>query len=550
MTSTTAYRTRSPRDSGAQTHPGPAPTWELTEALISLDRREAVLWGIVAFGILLRLFQYLANPSLWINEAMLAHSLAGRSYWGLWKALDYEQAAPPLFLWLERFSVDLFGRGEMSLRLVPFLAGCSVMPLGLLVARRLLPQGAVAVALALLAISDPLIDHSVEVKPYTLDAAVSLLFLLCVLRVLQEGGQRTDLLLLGTFGILAPWISFPAVFVVPAGYIVLLGSCDPRRDRRRCCAIVVGMLLWLVSTLGLMMLVTRWHTTGALQEVWIRAGGFPPVPPRSWSEARWYARAAVRALEMPGGFTVRTVGLFLAVLGVADLLRRRLWASANLLCLPLLLAFGASVFRLYPFAHRLLLFAGPSLAFLVTFGLRCIWKARIGPATPGTRSRPWGYRLGRGLYLVAVVLALGLTVGVEGSRALYHVARPRVREQVREMAGHLRRSGRPGDLVYVYYAASPTFRFYVPQPPFRVRYGIKRRKHPELYRTDLDSLVGERRLWVLISHIYKQAGVNEHQFILQHLDRIGRLLESHPCTDGGLYLYDLSDARSQGAARE
>ncbi|HXU32187.1 MAG TPA: hypothetical protein VN851_16580 [Thermoanaerobaculia bacterium] len=69
----------------------------------NLAGREPIEWrwpaGLaILLGVALRLWQYLANPSLWVDEAALARNVLDRSVPGLFGALDYGQIAPPGFL--------------------------------------------------------------------------------------------------------------------------------------------------------------------------------------------------------------------------------------------------------------------------------------------------------------------------------------------------------------------------------------------------------------------------------------------------------------------
>ena len=59
---------------------------------------------VVAVGIALRLWQYLADASLWVDEAALARNIVDRSPAGLLAPLDYGQAAPWGFLLIEKLA--------------------------------------------------------------------------------------------------------------------------------------------------------------------------------------------------------------------------------------------------------------------------------------------------------------------------------------------------------------------------------------------------------------------------------------------------------------
>ena len=130
-----------PVDQSLRTSKSPMISWP---ALVSRMHARRVgfwaLWGAFALaGTWLRLVQFFAARSLWLDESMLALNVASRSFRDLLRPLDYNQVAPPLFLWLGRLSIDLAGTNEMALRAWPMLAGLSV-PL-LLVARRLSAPG-------------------------------------------------------------------------------------------------------------------------------------------------------------------------------------------------------------------------------------------------------------------------------------------------------------------------------------------------------------------------------------------------------------------------
>jgi len=498
--------------------PDPSKAEGATAFLARIGRCGGALWALIGFGILLRAAQYVADPSLWLDEAMLALNLVGRTAAGLRGPLAYEQAAPYLFLILERKVLDILGTGEMALRLLPFLASCASLPLGLVVSRRMLPPAGVAVAVALLAVSDPLIDYAAQVKPYAVDAAVALLILAATLKIRAGEGRRVWTLLLGALGLFSPWLSFPSPFVFGPALAILLAA---RRPGTRAGVLGAGGL-WAGSLIGLALYTAGWESAGALRGVWSATGGFPPAPPRSVEDLLWYPKAAVDVLRMPGGITIPGVGVVLSLWGAVAMAARREWASWTLAAGPLLLALAASALHLYPFSGRLLLFAAPGLTVLVARGLL-------------EASRTGGRRLATALLLVALLL----TIGVEAGRAAYHVARPRVREEVRDLVGILEDAGLADDIVYVYYGAGPTFDYYAPDPDFCVLYGIKARGEPELYLEELDALAGERRVWILLSHVYDWRRLDEGAWILDHLDARFARLETHEAAGGGLYLYDL-----------
>ncbi len=132
-------------------------------------------WTVMAAGVALQLFHYFSNRSLWIDEASLALNLIHRNFAELLQPLDHNQVAPVLFLWIERLFVELFGPGELALRLFPLICSILAMPLMYLLAKKLSGDINTAItALFILSLSPLMIYFSAEVKQYSIDVLCTL----------------------------------------------------------------------------------------------------------------------------------------------------------------------------------------------------------------------------------------------------------------------------------------------------------------------------------------------------------------------------------------
>ena len=129
---------------------------------------------IIGLGIVLRLVQYLYNRSLWFDEVSLALNVIEKTFSELLQPLDYGQMAPPGFLLVAKVLINTFGDGEYVLRLFPLAAGIFSLFIFYEVARRVLSQRGLIIALAFFAISYPLIRYSSEFKQYSSDVAIAL----------------------------------------------------------------------------------------------------------------------------------------------------------------------------------------------------------------------------------------------------------------------------------------------------------------------------------------------------------------------------------------
>src|SRR5687767_12002909 len=91
----------------------------VTVALIRFYSWRRLCAVLVAFGALLRIIQYAANRSLWLDEAAFARNVLDRSFAQLLLPLDYLQTPPMGFLLFEKLAVSVFGGSEYALRLLP-----------------------------------------------------------------------------------------------------------------------------------------------------------------------------------------------------------------------------------------------------------------------------------------------------------------------------------------------------------------------------------------------------------------------------------------------
>ena len=223
----------------------------------------------MACGILCRVVQYIWDRSFWVDEASLVLNIRTKTAAQLLGRLDYHQAAPPLFLLMERGIFHLFGGSEWSLRLLPLLAGCASVVLFARLARRLLSPWPATLALALFCFSDRLIWHPTEVKQYGTDVFVAVLLMLVAV------GSRTDerapvrrLVCLSIVSVVAVWFSYPAVFVFAGLSLALLPSIVRRGGRSRA-IFVAGNLVVLASFAVLLLTVVHAQQSQSLAEYWV-----------------------------------------------------------------------------------------------------------------------------------------------------------------------------------------------------------------------------------------------------------------------------------------
>lgn len=417
----------------------------------------------VAVGLALRLYHFLLCPVVWHDEAAMIVNVLNLSFAEMLGPLFYAQAAPPLFLMLERVMVLLFGDSEYVLRLIPFLASCGSVVAVAGLAQRVTTTGTAAVAVGLFAVSERLLWHSTEAKPYSVDVFVAALVAYGFVRT--NGWPLYARCRLGI--VCAPvmiWLSFPACFVLGAVLVGLLPSCWAERRNWSARLGYSGFALAvIVAFMALALGPAVAQRNAELDTFWQE--DFPDWSD-PWGVVPW---ALLRTLEvlryaiMPYGF------LFVGNVIIAAVVwcRRGKATTVVVLVLPIGLALIAALLGKYPYGGtRLLAYATPAVCVLTAEGLRIVIEA-FGRF----RSLAWGF----------AALLLAIPVGLAG----YLVVAPWPRAACDEAAAYVLQHRGANDYILINHAE---YEYYF-------------RQHPQLWRTWYGTFtpddLSRRKIWVV-----------------------------------------------------
>lgn len=480
---------------------------------------------IILVGMALRIGQYLANRSLWLDEALLAQNIANRSLAGLTQPLDHDQGAPVGFLFVQKLTVQALGNEDYILRLIPLAAGVLSLYLVYKVAGYYTTGTAILVALALFAISGPLVYYASEVKQYSSDVAICLLLLLVAAGCFEADGAPKHYVALGVAGALALWFSHPALFVVAGIGLSLALYLLARRDWRMLSWLGGVFVAWSASFVALYVFSLR---ALAANDTLIRYWGssFMPMPP--WRDPAWLPDAFLNMLEDPAGLSAVSIAMVAFFLGCLSLLLRR-WPIAFALILPFALVLLASGLRKYPFSGRLMLFIVPLAFLLIADGIERTRMILL-------RINPW-VSFGAWLILAAALLS------APAAHALQNLRQPQLREHIKPVVSYIAQHKLDEDSIYVYYGAEFLFRYYAPRYGFQeddYSVGVASRQDPDQYAQELNELSGRGRTWFVFSHVYDWEMIDEEAFFLEQLDRLGTRLDEVKAPGASAYLYDLT----------
>jgi hypothetical protein len=377
----------------------------------------SALWlaGLLVLGLGLRAYHYLSDPPVWHDEVALIMNVLDKSYLEHLGPLYYSEAAPPLFLWIEKSVVGLLDDGTFALRLFPFLASCAAFLMLVTIARRFLPASSLFVFALLLGCSDRLLWHACEAKPYAVDmlVGVGLLALFALvhrysplpctrevagtLRVPSAGcgtrsvlatsagtGERGEasssestvaalsrlLLFLAVLSPVLIFLSFPACFLL--GGVALCLLPEVWRTARWPAWSCYGAFLTLLGVSFLLLLLgpIQQQKAPRLMACWVEL--FP-----NW-EMPWTVPVHMaRRLTEVFRYACEPIGNVLvpvALVGAVVMWRRGQTRLLAFLTLPLALTAFAWLLGQYPLGpSRVVVFLAPACLFLVAAGMPTVY---------------------------------------------------------------------------------------------------------------------------------------------------------------------------------
>ena len=285
-------------------------------------------------------------------------------------------------------------------------------------------------------------------------------------------------------------------------------------------------VLWPASFLLSFLVSLRGLTHDAvLLDYW--QGAFAPFPPLSGADIRWFVDSSLGIFSDPVGLTLVGIAAVAALVGLVEFYSKH-FARFVLLLTPLVATLAASTLHRYPFRGRLLLFLVPSHLILVDRALP-VWRGYV----------PKRAKLSPTLAFLLIGFLFLHPLLDAGSGCLISL---RTKEEIKPVIRYVENHRQDGDVLYLYYAALRPFQYYSARhliAPMDEITGVESRQNWASYRKDLDQLRGKKRAWILFSHIYRGAGVDEERLFLDYLDTVGTRLDSSRAPGASVYLYDL-----------
>jgi len=345
--------------------------------------------------------------------------------------------------------------------------------------------------------------------------------------------------LLAIAGAAAIWFSHPSVFVLAGVGSWLIIGATAKKDWQRLVRISMACGIWLAS-FGTSYLVTLRAASqnAGLERSWDDKGTFMPLPPRSYSDLKWFPETLIRFFDNPLGSPLPWLAVCVFIIGLVAVYRAHR-PQLLLLIFPFLFTVLASGLHRYPFGKRLVLFLVPTAILVIAAGFQMLLTNRMP------------------LQVVGIVLSLLLVLKPMASAASHARWGPASRD-IRHIMSYVREHRQPGDFTYFYHGQRDAFLYYAPRlgfedkeyalgndPPEKVPKRLATTVIFDTDKLDLDQLRGKPRVWIVFSGARVYQGVNEEQFMCEYLDTFGSRLEHYKHAGIAAYLYDTSRTNSE-----
>ena len=496
-------------------------------------KSDYIWWTLISLGVIFRLQQYIANRSLWHDEANLALNIINRTFAELLQPLDYDQGAPIGFLLITKTFTLLFGNEDYILRLIPILSGLLATYLAYRLAKEYLGVGGY-LFLLIFATSWSLVYYASDLKQYASDVMAVVLLIYLAFRSLGEDAKKKDIIMLAVVGFFLIWISHPGAFVAAGIGLVLALEKFIKKSYTRLSWMLGMGVVWIVSFGSTYLISLRSLAADeSLKHYWRNA--FMPIPP--WKDWGWFIKTYTSLLQSTSwgldSEKLLWLSTALIIIGVISYFFKD-WYKALIIIVPVSIVSLASAMQIYPIRGRLALFLIPIIILLLAEGAGRIYIF----------INQWNHNAAIITYF-ALVLFIAWTP-VNG--AIDNFLSPRLGAHIKPVLTYVSENRNEDDIVYIYHGARPSFNYYAPF------YGLEgesiitgldlgnTQALTQFYKHVNNKLNGHSRVWVIFSHIVDCGGCegDMETFYVEYLNQYGSIEEQYNVEGASVYRYDFS----------
>ena len=464
-----------------------------------------------SISILLLLFVFFANRSLFLDSLNLARNIAEGTFSDFFKPLKYQQSAPFLFLTISKIFTLVFGISEYSLRLFPLICGllCLFFYGGVL--KRLVHPKYVIPGILWLGTHAMFIRYATEFKQYITDAFVCTFLIWAVLKIKKLEGRNT--MVLGIAGTLAIWMSMPSVFVL---FSIIIYYFYTQYNANKTLRPILLIAAWFVLNfileyfLILRPAITSEHMQNFHQHYFIQ-GRFWKL--ESLQHDFGLLISTVRLAVGKSGIAI-AVAIILMSLSIYNFVKKEK-SIGIILTLPLLVVFITSLLGKYSLIERLMLFTLPIQFLLIINGLQIAIK---------------NLSIMRGVlkYPLLVILALAIVTGFTQTQGLKYLINPLEIEDNRSALIYIDQHAKRSNTIICTQLAFPAYSYYTSYDSnmknTKLGKAVAAKYNESIVTLATNQSIKENQdVWILMGHMLE----DEITHLITALDKIGTIKNSY-----------------------
>jgi len=416
----------------------------------------AVITITVSIGVLLVLFQFVVNRSLWRDEAMLALNIINKSHFELLKPLDFLQVAPVLFLQIEKVFSVLIPNSEYGLRLFPLISYLLSLFFFYKIIRLLHSNfNAIIFSISLFVFNATLIYYASEVKQYMTDVLVLTAAYYFILKKYRS--EKNEYYFLGAVGAISIFLSNVAPIILFTAGIYLLHK-SWQTDKQRVLPILGVSFIWAATFSAYFFIFIYNHPLRkGMVDFW-SLSSFLPTNPFSIEFYEFLLQKFVMVVKMNSSTAIlpifhRPLYYFIAMdallvililIGGIHLFRKKRFDLLILTTTPFIVQLILSGLKLYPFDTRLLLYTCPLIVIISSFGFNSSINVLFSI-----------FKIEKSVILAfAIPLAMGYFLYKSGGFPIENI-------ELKKSIAYLEKNIRAGDKIFVTRASQQPFEYYM-----------------------------------------------------------------------------------------
>lgn len=326
-----------------------------------MEERKNILGLILIFGlaILLRIILFFQNPSLFADETALAINVYNKTYFELFRGLDFLQASPVGFTSIVKFLLNLFNPKsyyfqDLVLRILPFCSGILALPAFYYLSKIIFSNNKknILISLCVLFFNPCVIAYCMQFKQYSTEMLISIILSIIFYKVTEFKVFNWWYIFIIA---LSPWFSYSSCFILAVGLLALLVKKDWKNLIKISVPFFISFVIYYILSLKFVFA----DTYAAMRAIWELYYGFIDL----FHPLRTLLRygdlfANLKPLSALSGLIFFTVCF---IYGCSkEALNKKI-----LFLLPIILTIVASLMHKYAIQARLILFLMPLFAILI-----------------------------------------------------------------------------------------------------------------------------------------------------------------------------------------